>query len=301
VTGVARGAPVVLRLRAMGERWRDLLGCPTCRATLDDNNRCAGCGRAYETARGVLDLVPPAMDPLRDGTSPRWREALAGLDAWRARQRTVSAVVNVSPVDPRISRLLADAALAGAVVDVGGKDGAKRHAMPPAVTRYLSVDPCAEARDGETRAGLSWGAVRGVAEALPVRDGVADAVFSTAAMDYFVDTARGVAEFARVLRPGGTLALLVTAHPAPVARVRERPSRLGRGLGALRPDVLRAVGLRGALSLGVDGARAAAREHTRYLTVAEVEAALAPHFETRALARDVGRYSETLRVVAARR
>jgi SAM-dependent methyltransferase len=282
--------------------WQDLLACPTCRHPLDaDTPRCAVCDTAWPRAEGALDLVPRGLDALGGAPGDRWREALRGLDAWRARQRPSPSIPG--GVDPRTARLLDDAALRGAVVDVGGKDGAKRHAMPEAVTAYLSVDPCARATPptDRERPGLSWAAVRGVAEALPVRDGAADAVFSTAAMDYFVDTARGVAEFARALRPGGTLALLVTVHPAPVAHAREGETRGARAVRALRPGVVRAVGLRASLSLAWDGARASAREHTRYLTEPEVTEALAGHFSVRSLARDVGRYSTTLRIVATRR
>jgi SAM-dependent methyltransferase len=250
---------------------------------------------------GLLDLVPAAFHAEHGAARGRWREALTGLAAWRARQRP-SVSGRVGAVDPRITRLLDDARLAGAVIDVGGKDGAKRHAMPAAVTRYLCVDPCAEATTAPARdVGFSWGAVRGVAEALPVRSGAADAVFSTAAMDYFVDTTRGVAEFARVLRDGGTLALLVTVHPPAVARAREGETRAQRGFRALRGAVVREVGLRAALSLAVDGVRSSAREHTRYLTEPEVTAALDAHFELRTMARDAGRYSTTLRIVATKR
>lgn len=282
--------------------WQDLLACPTCRRPLDaDDPRCDVCHTVWPRTEGALDLVPRGLDALGGAPGDRWREALRGLDAWRARQRPSRSVPG--GVDPRTARLLDDAALRGAVVDVGGKDGAKRHAMPEAVTAYLSVDPCACATSptDRERPGLSWAAVRGVAEALPVRDGAADAVFSTAAMDYFVDTARGVAEFARVLRPGGTLALLVTVHPSPVAHAREGETRGARAVRALRPAVVRAVGLRASLSLAWDGARASAREHTRYLTEPEVTVALAGHFAVRSLARDVGRYSTTLRIVATRR
>jgi SAM-dependent methyltransferase len=281
--------------------WTELLACPACHDVLDPSDRCVGCGHGWARAGGLLDLVPPGFHAAHGGPDGRWREALAGLAAWRARQPP-RVGARVGDVDPRITRLLADAGLAGAVIDVGGKDGAKRHAMPSAVRRYLCVDPCAEATpDAAGEPERSWGAVRGVAEALPVRSGAADGVFSTAAMDYFVDTARGVAEFARVLRAGGTLALLVTVHPPAVARAREGHSRGRRALGALRRAVVREVGWRGALSLLADGARAGAREHTRYLTEPEVTAALDAHFDLRSLARDVGRYSTTLRVVATRR
>lgn len=288
--------------------WRDLLACPLCHGTLvgDGPVCCAGCSRAWGVRDGVLDLVPEELVSTRGGAWDRWREALAGLDAWRARQRPVRDGTRTSAaltLDPRIGALVATAGLSGTVVDVGGKDGAKRSAMPTTVRRYLSVDPCAtltSSQQGEP-AGLSWGVVRGLAEALPVRDGVADGVFSTAAMDYFVDTARGVAEFARVLRPGGTLALLVTAHPLAVARARGAPSRSARAWRSLTPEVLCAVGLRGALSLAVDGARTRFREHTQYLTEHDVLSTLEAHFALRALARDVGRYSTVLRVVATRR
>jgi len=86
-----------------------------------------------------------------------------------------------------------------------------------------------------------------------------------------------------------------------VARAREGATRLARAAGALRGAVVREVGWRGALSLAADGARAAAREHTRYLTEPEVLAALDAHFAVRSLARDAGRYSAVLRVVATRR
>lgn len=284
--------------------WRDLLACPLCHAALEGSApaRCTGCGHTWGTRDGALDLVPPDLDASTDQGWERWREALAGLDAWRARQRPRAATAAPS-IDPRIVALVRDADLAGAVIDVGGKDGAKRHAMPTAVTRYVSVDPCAAARDEpdtERDGALSWGAVRGVAEALPVRDACVDAVFSTAAMDYFVDTSRGVAEFARVLRDGGTLALLVTAHPPHVARAREGHTRALRASRALTPSVAREVGVRAALSLAFDGARAAAREHTRYLTEDDVLAALSAHFRVRSIGRDRGRYSTTLRIVATK-
>jgi SAM-dependent methyltransferase len=285
--------------------WRDLLACPLCHAALEGSApaRCTSCHRSWNPHEGALDLVPPDLGASTDAGWRRWREALAGLDAWRARQR--SPVMTSAPaVDARIVALVRDANLAGSVIDVGGKDGAKRHAMPPAVVRYLSVDPCAVARDEpdtERGGALSWGAVRGVAEALPLRDACADAVFSTAAMDYFVDTSRGVAEFARVLRDGGTLALLVTAHPPHVAQAREGQTRVTRALRALAPGVAREVGVRAAVSLAFDGARASAREHTRYLTEGDVLAALAAHFDVRSIGRDRGRYSTTLRIVATKR
>lgn len=65
--------------------------------------------------------------------------------------------------------------------------------------------------------------------------------------------------------------------------------------------MLREVGPRAALSLAVDGARAARREHTRYLTDEAVLRAIEARFTVRSVNRDHGRYSTVLRVIATKR
>lgn len=280
------------------ERWRDILACPYCHALLDGSLRCAGCGVQYEQHGAVASLVAPSIARAqRDGSDgwDRWQEAIRGLDAWRARRRRTASVPSFS-IDPRILSLLATARPAGFVLDVGGANGAKLSAMPAAVTRYLSIDPCTDAQPA-ARAGCEALSVRAVAEALPLPDAVADAVFSTAAMDYFVDPPRAVREFARVLRPNGTLALLVTVHPSPVALARAENSRARRVVSALAPSVMRSVGPRASLALALDSATATWREHTRYLTEDSVLGWLASRFETVSLERDAGSYSTVLRYV----
>lgn len=278
--------------------WRALLACPSCRGTLSTELVCDGCGRGYAWEGEVPVLVGAAEREAMtraEGAWARWSEAIRGLDAWRAR-RAKHPVAKADSVDPRIVALLAQAAPRGVVADVGGANGDKLRAMPIEVTRYVSLDPFAH-HAPPPREGTEAMSVRAIAEALPLADASVDTVFSTGAMDYFVDPPRAVREFARVLRPSGTLALLVTVHPPPVARARTASDRLSRLVWSLAPSVIASVGARAALSLAWDGALARDREHTRYLTEPEVLEWLDDRFETVSLARDAGRYSTVLRVV----
>jgi SAM-dependent methyltransferase len=281
------------------DAWADLLACPECHGALREGV-CA-CGFCVRIDGGAWSCTPRDVLALcrgDDALLARWREAIVGLEAWRARQPRAPTVA-VPTIDWRIAALARDAQLSGAVLDLGGAQGAKRFAMPAAVTRFVSVDPCA-ASVAPDALPMPWIALRGFGEALPLRDAAVDAVFSTAAMDYFIDPPRCASEMARVLRPGGTLALLVTVHDRAVGAVRERASRMERALAALRSNVVAAVGLRGALALAYDGARAPWREHTRYLCDDDVERFLDGRFEVLSRTRDKGRYSSVLRVVARR-
>ena len=284
---------------ALPEGWADLLACPMCKAPFVEAWRCGGCGEVYVEREGVPSLIPAALSSrVGDDLHRRWREALRGLEAWRSRRKGAGAV----SADPRVVTLLRALRPRGTVLDVGGGDGAKRSYLPEGVDRYLSVDPGARgARGPYVERGLAWWAVQGVGEFLPVQGESVDAVLSLSAMDYFMDVEGGVAEWARVLRPAGRLGLFVTAHPPAVARAREAPQRLSRGVGALRPEVLAEVGARGALALAADGLRAAAREPTHYLDEGALLAALDSRFRVDSVARERGAYSTALRVVAERK
>lgn len=275
--------------------WRDVVACPTCRGPLDGDARCDRCAHTFPVRDGALDLSPRDAVWRTERDHDRWREALAGLAAWRATRPPTS---SVATIDPRITALVRDADLRGTVVDVGGAHGGKRHAMPASVTRFLAIDPGATPASPSPACedGRDWWAIRGHGERLPLRDASVDGVLSTAALDYFVDVDAGIAEFARVLRPGGVLALLVTAHPPSVAAARDASPRARRVLRALSPGVLREVGPRGALGLLGDALRAPLREHTRYLTEGDVLPAVARWFANTTIARDPGHYSTVLRV-----
>jgi SAM-dependent methyltransferase len=164
------------------------------------------------------------------------------------------------------------AGVAGVVVDVGAKDGSKRSLMGPDV-RYVGVDPFVKTAPAMPGATL----VRGVAEALPVRDGAADAVVSLASFDYYVDGAAAVDEMARVLRPGGCVAMLVSVVSPRVARARgasTRPLRAAYGLlSALDVGPVAAAGLAASAVLEPE------RPHTHYYTESQVQSFLSRRFD----------------------
>ncbi len=90
------------------------------------------------------------------------------------------------------------------VVDIGAGTGVFAAVWPFwADAMAIAVEPAeAMARAGMLAAPAAY-FVRGVAEALPLRDGAADVVWVSTALHHFPDVDRAVSEFARVLRSGG--------------------------------------------------------------------------------------------------
>lgn len=91
------------------------------------------------------------------------------------------------------------------VLDLAAGTGKLTRVLVERFARVTAVEP-----DEAMRALNRWGDVRaGSADAIPLADGEADAVFVGDAFHWFA-TPAAVAEIARVLRVGGTLALLWT-------------------------------------------------------------------------------------------
>jgi SAM-dependent methyltransferase len=87
------------------------------------------------------------------------------------------------------------------VLDLAAGTGKLTRVLEQRFARVTAVEP-----DAAMRA-LNPGAVAGTAEAIPLAAGAVDGVFVAEAFHWF-DRPDVVAEIARVLRPGGTLALL---------------------------------------------------------------------------------------------
>jgi SAM-dependent methyltransferase len=93
------------------------------------------------------------------------------------------------------------------VLDLGAGTGKLTHTLVDRYAHVIAVEPLDELRAILARR-LPGAEVRaGAAEAIPLDDASVDAVFAGQAFHWFANDA-AVAEIARVLRPGGVLALL---------------------------------------------------------------------------------------------
>jgi SAM-dependent methyltransferase len=118
--------------------------------------------------------------------------------------------VNVRPM-LRTLRALAPL-VRGRVVDVGAGRSPYYDLFAAGARPYVAVDWPASLPAREDR---PIARVGGVIEALPLRDGSADALVSTQVLYQTVDPRLGLREVARVLRPGGH-AILSAPHSSPL-------------------------------------------------------------------------------------
>ena len=108
------------------------------------------------------------------------------------------------------------------------------------------------ARAVRAEAGPQIGFLRADAQRLPLRDETVDAVVSIAVLQLVPDPAAALAEMARVLRPGGRLAVMV-----PTAG---RAARFWRMLSNLSFAVMRRQRRRPVRSRGICGGRVELRQ-----------------------------------------
>jgi SAM-dependent methyltransferase len=92
----------------------------------------------------------------------------------------------------------------------GARVVAVDHGLPEVTTtrRWLT----AMAEGGEVPAGGAWQVVRGDLLALPVPDASVDRVIAAEVLEHIPDDATAMAEIARVLRPGGRVAVTVPRY-----------------------------------------------------------------------------------------
>jgi SAM-dependent methyltransferase len=109
------------------------------------------------------------------------------------------------------------------ILDLGAGTGRLTRELAKRFASVVAVEP-----DEEMRALIDVGTVlAGTAEAIPVDSGSFDAVYAGEAFHWF-DTQRAVAEIARVLAPGGGLAIVSThwwETDPPLPETAERPFR----------------------------------------------------------------------------
>lgn len=102
----------------------------------------------------------------------------------------------------------------GVALDVGSGPGnvtasLARAAGPDGLALGVDISEPMLARAVRNEAGPQVGFIRADAQRLPLRDDTVDAVVSTAVLQLIPNPAAALAEMARVLRPGGRLAIMV--------------------------------------------------------------------------------------------
>lgn len=102
------------------------------------------------------------------------------------------------------------------IVDVGAGTGKLTRELVPSGACVVAVEPVPGMRDVLERAVPGARVLDGTAEALPVADQAVDAITVAQAFHWF-DVPRTLAEFHRVLRPGGRFAVIWNS------RLREQP------------------------------------------------------------------------------
>ncbi|HEV8016668.1 MAG TPA: class I SAM-dependent methyltransferase [Stellaceae bacterium] len=135
----------------------------------------------------------------------------------RADAYLTSAVHSQGPDLDALAALVAGQAQARAL-DLGSGGGHVSFAVAPHVREIVAYDLSAEmlavvARAARERGFANLVTQQGVAEALPFDDASFDFVFSRYSAHHWRDFERGVAEAARVLKPGGTAGFVDTVAP----------------------------------------------------------------------------------------
>jgi SAM-dependent methyltransferase len=116
------------------------------------------------------------------------------------------------------------------VVDAGAGTGKLTRALVGTGARVVAVEPLAEMRRVLVEVVPQAEALNGTAEDLPLETASADAITAGAAFHWF-DVPRALAEFARVLRPGGGLGLVWNIRD-PAARIHQELDALLEPHGA---------------------------------------------------------------------
>ena len=168
--------------------YADLLACPACRTALGENLECR-CGASYRHSDGIPILR-------RDDVLPDASSAYVGLgrkipESFRPLATRLRAVLRPeivrhfgTPLVEPFVRSFPDAAV---ILNVGS--GGREYGRNDIINLDIEPGPAVD--------------VVGVAEELPIQDGVVDGVILQAVLEHVADGERTLSEIVRVLRTGG--------------------------------------------------------------------------------------------------
>jgi SAM-dependent methyltransferase len=255
----------------------DLLRCPTCKTALrlDAQGHCHNCGVAIKTHHSLLDFLPEGAHSALEGRSrpswEAWSDRLAALERWR--QARQGAPAEGQADQERLQRLVDFAQISrGNLLDIGCGGASLRQHLPVEVS-YFGIEPL----PGEDLR-QSEHIVRGVAEYLPFVDKSFDHAMMLSVFDYFVEPLQALKEARRVLRPGGSLSMIITVRDEVVAQAFHAEGWLSP-LQSLRQEVIRAIGLKPALRLSLSQLLPKRKAHVSYFSEAGILALVQRQFQ----------------------
>ena len=169
-----------------------------------------------DVSKGYLDLL--ADGPPTDDTPPRNTGAIQA--AWASRPRLDALRQRTGAGTQADERLAAtdidwlNIPSGGVALDVGSGPGnvtasLARAAGPDGLALGVDISEPMLARAVSAQAGPQVGFLRADAQKLPLRDETVDAAVSIAVLQLIPDPSATLAEMARVLRPGGRMAVMV--------------------------------------------------------------------------------------------
>lgn len=186
-----------------------------------------------DASKGYLDLLGTSDDPAvpknTGAIQAAWASPLGSMlydNAQAISRRLISAWQH--PVD------WLDIPPGGTALDVGSGPGnvtasLARAAAPDGLALGVDISEAMLARAVRAESGSHVGFIRADAQRLPFRDNTFDAVISLAVLQLIPNPAATLAEMARVLRPGGKLAIMVPTVGRAARFWRMLPSQLRVG------------------------------------------------------------------------
>jgi arsenite methyltransferase len=165
-----------------------------------------------DASKGYLDLLGSESENVEKNTGPiqaAWASPIGSMlydNAQAFSRRLIAAMQH--PAD------WLDIPPGGTVLDVGSGPGTvtaslARAAGKDGLALGVDISEAMLARAVRNEAGPHVGFIKADAQRLPLRDDTVDAVVSMAVLQLVPDPSAALAEMARVLRPGGRLAIMV--------------------------------------------------------------------------------------------